>query len=571
MMKKRKGSTLLLTLMVFSILMIFGTFILNFMVTENKQSFSYQYKTQAYYIARGGAVAVEAAILKMDEEQIEQLEDELKEKREITLNDIDIEGNKAIVTLRKEDEKLYIESLGRVGDVVDKVVKVMEKESTSTETVEIDMAVFSHGDIVISNGKIEGDIGTNGDITISNNPTITGKAYLAENSKFTGPDWWLRDKWSDDRAVRISTERNYSIPVFSNYIEEAEENSIPEFPKFENYPSSLPLSPVLNFDNVDEITVDSNGRYEKINIPWGKTLVIDASERAINIWTEELSVYQILVKGSHEVNIHIKSKFTTNSGSQRCIFRENHNSNINIYFSGGEISLNSPKGIYANIYIKTNISNIKFNNSQVFGDVYIYNSNFETSGNQDIGIKGNIFSKSGNIKIPNGYVDGNIYSYNGNVELSGSASMYGNIYSFSGNVVINGSGMMKGSIYVNNGNTVISGSGRVVEGNLYVNSGNIEFKGSGIIYGNIISSGIDNDIKMGSNGTPLTVRGIIYAPQSNIVFTNNSPVAGGIVGKTISITGNVDIKYNSDNIDTSLIKVGSSTSTHWEYKAGYFQ
>ena len=76
---------------------------------------------------------------------------------------------------------------------------------------------------------------------------------------------------------------------------------------------------------------------------------------------------------------------------------------------------------------------------------------------------------------------------------------------------------------------------------------------------------------MGSNGTPLTVRGIIYAPQSNIVFTNNSPVAGGIVGKTISITGNVDIKYNSDNIDTSLIKVGSSTSTHWEYKPGYFQ
>lgn len=60
--KNRKGSTLALTLIIFAVLMIFATFILNFMVTENKQAMYYQNKTQAYYLARSGAEAVEEAI-----------------------------------------------------------------------------------------------------------------------------------------------------------------------------------------------------------------------------------------------------------------------------------------------------------------------------------------------------------------------------------------------------------------------------------------------------------------------------------------------------------------------------
>lgn len=54
-LKNRIGSTLALTLMVFAVLMIFATFILSFMVTENKQAMYHQNKTQAYYIARSGA------------------------------------------------------------------------------------------------------------------------------------------------------------------------------------------------------------------------------------------------------------------------------------------------------------------------------------------------------------------------------------------------------------------------------------------------------------------------------------------------------------------------------------
>ncbi|MFY9284973.1 MAG: hypothetical protein WAO64_00040, partial [Tissierellaceae bacterium] len=64
-MKKRKGSTLVMALMVFSVLIIFSTFTVSSMVTENKQSIYHQHKTRAYYVARSGAEAVETAIRKL--------------------------------------------------------------------------------------------------------------------------------------------------------------------------------------------------------------------------------------------------------------------------------------------------------------------------------------------------------------------------------------------------------------------------------------------------------------------------------------------------------------------------
>ncbi|MFY9214060.1 MAG: hypothetical protein WAO45_05010, partial [Tissierellaceae bacterium] len=104
-MKKRKGSSLVLVLMVFSVLMVLSTFIVGFMVTENKQSLYHQHKTQAYYIARGGAVAVEAAILKMDEAQIDKLNKEL-DKGEVEIDEIDIDGNIANVVVKRDGDKL---------------------------------------------------------------------------------------------------------------------------------------------------------------------------------------------------------------------------------------------------------------------------------------------------------------------------------------------------------------------------------------------------------------------------------------------------------------------------------
>ena len=61
-LRNRKGSTLALTIIIFAVLMIFATFTMGFMVTENKQSIYYQNKTQAYYIAKSGADIIGEAL-----------------------------------------------------------------------------------------------------------------------------------------------------------------------------------------------------------------------------------------------------------------------------------------------------------------------------------------------------------------------------------------------------------------------------------------------------------------------------------------------------------------------------
>ena len=62
-LRNRKGSTLALTIIIFAVLMIFATFTMGFMVTENKQSIYYQNKTQAHHLAVSGVDIVSVALI----------------------------------------------------------------------------------------------------------------------------------------------------------------------------------------------------------------------------------------------------------------------------------------------------------------------------------------------------------------------------------------------------------------------------------------------------------------------------------------------------------------------------
>lgn len=135
--KKRKGSTLALTLIIFAVLMIFGTFILSFMVTENKQAMYYQNKTQAYYLARSGADIAEKAIVKhlyaLGKDNSKDFIDNFDSKREIKL-DHDIDGLNYIeaqnVTLDGK-RTLVVTSSATYGNVEQKVKKVIYSNSTT--------------------------------------------------------------------------------------------------------------------------------------------------------------------------------------------------------------------------------------------------------------------------------------------------------------------------------------------------------------------------------------------------------------------------------------------------------
>src|SRR5690554_1039431 len=62
-LRNRKDSTLALTIIIFAVLMIFATFTMGFMVTENKQSIYYQNKTQAHHLAVSGVDIVSVALI----------------------------------------------------------------------------------------------------------------------------------------------------------------------------------------------------------------------------------------------------------------------------------------------------------------------------------------------------------------------------------------------------------------------------------------------------------------------------------------------------------------------------
>lgn len=62
-LRKREGSVLAFTIIAFAVLMILGTFIIGFMLTENFQSLNYNYKAQAFYHARSGAEIVEKGLI----------------------------------------------------------------------------------------------------------------------------------------------------------------------------------------------------------------------------------------------------------------------------------------------------------------------------------------------------------------------------------------------------------------------------------------------------------------------------------------------------------------------------
>lgn len=138
-MKNRKGSVLVLVFMVFVVLSILAITSISLMTTNNNQALAHKNKIQTYYIARSGAEAVEAAILKMNDKEISSLVDKLSnlDGKEIKVEDIKIvsESGTAEVVLSKDDKNnILIRSRGKVekgtvgenSETVNKVIGIGE-------------------------------------------------------------------------------------------------------------------------------------------------------------------------------------------------------------------------------------------------------------------------------------------------------------------------------------------------------------------------------------------------------------------------------------------------------------
>ena len=415
--KHNQGSAIVLTLLIFTVLLIFSSFTITFMVNENKQSIYQENKTQAYYIARSGAIAVEAAIMKMNQQEVNKLNSELDKGTVI----VDNEDYK--VKLTKEEDRLIITSIGKVNNAEQQVEKVMKVESIGSE-INIEHSIYSLGTINISNGTVVGDIAANHSITIPRgNPSIKGDIYILEGQSFTSPGKW-KENWNKAgyTVKELEGESNYESFKFPTF---SQNNSKTDF----------------RLSGNDTATIYESGDYNNFTIESNTKLYIDASNKdiSLNMNNFNLTNGQIIIKGNNKVTFY-SNQMSIGSGSTINYYEEKKDKNKVELVVGGD-------------------------SKQV--DIYYKGINkLEIGGSQKI--RGNLYIEKAPLTITgSGSVVGNVYSNGGDIELSGSGDIAkGLLYAPNSNVSFTGSGKVNGALIGKSIN--ISGAGTVIYDSSYM-------------------------------------------------------------------------------------------------------
>lgn len=382
-----------MTLMVFVVLAILSTFILNFMMTENKQSLNHQYKTQAYYIARGAAETVEAAIFSdINEENIEEkIYDKLLQKLKtlenanvespeiiINLDGIDIDGSKTTLTIEKEDGNLIIISRTIVSGIENKVEKILSfKGATGGGDV---------GDENILENFLDTPIYANDNLIIEGKPNFKGDKIVVgvgvlneENIK--------KLKGMDTKEEN----REYPLINFSDKIEDIMNEIL--------YKSNIKK---LNDSIINKSTIFTNDEVEFKNV------TIDASKGDIDIIiNKELIIKDRLnIIGTGKVRILVIEKIEFDE--DLISINKNGNSNqLEIVYGGEEnFKIEENPHIWANFFIN------KAEEVEIEGNPHIY---------------GNFFiNKAEKVKIEgNPHINGLIYAPNSKIEWEKNGSVYG--------------------------------------------------------------------------------------------------------------------------------------------------
>jgi hypothetical protein len=387
-MKKRKGSALILTLLIFVVLIILGTFILNFMMNENRAALRYQRKVQAYYIARAGATSVESAVLKMNEVELKKLNEEL-DKGIVQVDEIIVGEGKANVVLDKDGDNLVIESRGKIGKVEDAITKIMIGEQSTSE-INIEHAIFSLGKINLSNGLIKGDIGTNDSIDITGNPTLEGDAYLLNENNFSAPNWW-KNNWANYSTKILENKRTYE-PI-----------------KFPQYPIN---NSTINFTQggSDKTTIAESKDYNKFEVNSNTIVYVDTtkSDIVLNIKKFHLNSGHIIVLGPNKLTFYIEEMVISLGSSINYFNLDGNPTQVSIYHNGtSELNISGNVKIAGNLYIEKAELNMGESGS-ILGNVLSNGNSISLSGGSDI-------------------TKGLIYAPNAAISFSGSGKAYGAI------------------------------------------------------------------------------------------------------------------------------------------------
>lgn len=389
----RKGSVMVSVLMVVAVLTILGIGLSAVALNDRRQTARQEGKNEAYYIARGGAEAVGAYLIKNPEAAQEII---AKGQDEVVLEN----GVKFVVQVTKAaNGQLRVESTGYSGKYSDRVTLSLEydpQKALAEQNPILDMAVFSQN-LLNLNGAVKGST-TGHKGSIGTNATGSGSIVLLPQAEIFGDviggsggdmNSILVGKGTIHGDVRtFGAERNYPLPVF------------PVFPTDLNYNGDLVVR-----STPDVIYTD--GEYNRISISGELKISTEGPEDIRRIVVNSLEMgnsSKITLLGEGTLILYVKTKFDMKQAAT--INLGNDPNKIIVYYKGTDEIKNH-------------------NDSKLCGCLYAEIADIDVSNGGDI--MGSIFTGGAKVDLKNSSYVRVIYAPNALVTLHNSGNVDGAI------------------------------------------------------------------------------------------------------------------------------------------------
>lgn len=228
------------------------------------------------------------------------------------------------------------------------------------------------------------------------------------------------------------------------------------------------------------------------------------------------------------------------------VYSSNENKAKGNVYGHRRISLRGNTTVTGSVYSALENGVTRLGNAEVKGGIFAGPQYF-----QEIPTVGENLRQAWEDKAKSGTIYLNDVSYSGNVRVS-----FGNVY-INGDLTITGNAeivladdvvvYVKGKVKIA-GNTSIRGQGIIVSEGVLDITGNMshQLNQPASIAFVSLSSG---ESKITGNGE---VTGVFFVPQGTLKIAGNSFIFGAVVAHKIDFTGNAEIKYNADLMDSSV-------------------
>lgn len=455
LLQNTKGSTLTIVLTVLVVVIIFSVTALTIGSASIKQAGNQELRLQAYYLARSGAHAVAAHIIKKADSSTDAVMNTFLSNLITTgtsdafkLDPADTGEIKVTVT-KPSDTVILVSSTATVGSTTQTVAVDILVEKAAGEP--FSKAVYSMGQMKL-NGTVEGPVAGLSNVELGNSTDISGTVYFPSGAILSTPV-----NYDINKKLK-------GIPPISNDVDSFSYSPI-DFPLFPTYQSPAnKLGAINKEDWVGETIINKNGYYQDGISVSGLPLVIDKTgnrvirTKSLNVssWPglkdtgtgsltlivdEEFSITGSVIfnLGNDDINIitndfRITSPFIVNRAAGKTgklniyINRFFNNSDANPYTGYFEIN-KTDKPVEASKYVNIYYAGTKKlsfkNGSQLYGTLHIKTADLEL--NNGNGFVGDLFSGGKNILIDGGsHTDTKfIYAPAASVKITGGAEISG--------------------------------------------------------------------------------------------------------------------------------------------------